>query len=317
MEVLAAVPLPDGYPSQAEVTFGTSDEHAFVQYELPPMTVVPLVKSVVYVKTRDELVPKRFTVRELTSLYRSVVSQVSLLVVRDLFDADAQLRQVSFNGMVHRTNPATGRPEYPCLISLMVERNEFEGINLEQVTPEKCLQYLKAQVFNHPDEVEGVPAFFDFDKTRYAFVEGVDVVADLDHRPDLMAMSPSEFEHLVRQVFEAAPDMTGWTTRASKDDGVDAVIRNSNPVTGGLTVVQAKQYSHAIGVSHVRELYGTMEDTRAGHGILVTTSTFTKDSKLLARRLVRIQLIDGAGLVDLIKKYLHKDVLIGRRPKRP
>jgi hypothetical protein len=121
------------------------------------------------------VVPKRFTVRELTSLYRSVVSQVSLLVVRDLFDADAQLRQVSFNGMVHRTNPATGQPEYPCLISLMVERNEFEGINLDQVTPEKCLQYLKAQVFNHPDEVEGVLAFFDFDKTRYAFVEGVDV----------------------------------------------------------------------------------------------------------------------------------------------
>jgi restriction system protein len=82
-------------------------------------------------------------------------------------------------------------------------------------------------------------------------------------------------------------------------------------------VVQAKQYSHAIGVSHVRELYGTMEDTRAGHGILVTTSTFTRDSKLLATRLVRVQLIDGAGLVDLIKRYLDKDVLIGRRPTKP
>jgi hypothetical protein len=107
---------------------------------------------------------------------------------------------------------------------------------------------------------EDTRQFFDFDKSRYAFVDSIDVVANLDHR---------------------------------------------------------EQYSKPIGVHHVRELAGTMEDKKAGHGILVTTSTFTKDSKILAERLVRIQLIDGPGLVHLIKQNLGKDVLVGRRAPRP
>jgi restriction system protein len=84
-----------------------------------------------------------------------------------------------------------------------------------------------------------------------------------------------------------------------------------------LTVVQAKQYSTSIGVQHVRELAGTMEDKKAGRGILVSTSRFTKDAEVLSERLGRIQLIGGAELVYLLKEHLDKDVVIGRRAKRP
>lgn len=36
-------------------------------------------------------------------------------------------------------------------------------------------------------------------------------------------MSPTYFEHLVRQIFEAQ-GAEGWTTQESRDDGADAVI---------------------------------------------------------------------------------------------
>ena len=169
----------------------------------------------------------------------------------------------------------------------------------------------------HPYSVVGVRPLIDFDRSRYAFVEGVDVVTGLDHRDDLMRLTPTDFEHLVRQLFEATPGMQGWTTQASRDDGVDAVIFNATPITGGLTVVQAKQYSTSIGVQHVRELAGTMEDKKAGRGILISTSRFTKDAEVLSERLGRIQLIGGAELVYLLKEHLDKDVVIGRRAKRP
>jgi hypothetical protein len=39
--------------------------------------------------------------------------------------------------------------------------------------------------------------------------------------PDLLEMTPTEFEHLVRQLFEKM-GMKSWVTQASKDDGVDA-----------------------------------------------------------------------------------------------
>lgn len=315
-EVLIALPLPHGLPRRFEVTFSHEDEHVVVQLELPGPQVIPEASRVAYVKARDEMVRKERPRQERADMYRAVVSQLALLAIRNLFQADPALRQVSLNGHVSSTNPATGRSEYPCLISVVVERTEFEQLVLDRVSADECLRHLKALVSAHPYAVEAVRPLVDFDRTKYAFIEGLDIVAGLDHRDDLMALTPTEFEHLVRQLFEATPGMQGWTTQPSKDDGVDAVIFNNTPITGGLTIVQAKQYSHSIGVHHVRELAGTMEDKKAGRGILVTTSRFTKDAVLLHERLGRIQLIDGAGLIYLLKETLGKEVVIGKRVNR-
>ena len=51
-----------------------------------------------------------------------MVSQIALLYMRDLFEADAALENVELSGHVHATNPATGQREYPCLISFAVDR---------------------------------------------------------------------------------------------------------------------------------------------------------------------------------------------------
>lgn len=67
--------------------------------------------------------------------------------------------------------------------------------------------------------------------TQYKFVAGMDAIAGLHSRPDLIEMTPTEFEHLVRQLFEAI-GMQSWVTQASKDDGVDAVAVNEDPSIG-------------------------------------------------------------------------------------
>ena len=74
--------------------------------------------------------------------------------------------------------------------------------------------------------------------------------ATLDSRPDLLDMSATNFEHLVRPLF-GAQGAEGWTTTQSKDDGVDAVILNRSNLIGGLAVVQAKRYrpSNVLGPS--------------------------------------------------------------------
>ncbi len=311
-EVLGNLPLPQSFPRKADVTFDPGGDHAVVRIELPGRDVVPPERSFQYVRPpRDETVTKPRSERERAQLYRTVVAEVALLALRDLFQADPHLRQISLNGHVWTTNRATGSREYPCLVSVIVERPEFTELTLDQVSPADCLKHLGALVSPHPYEVEAVRPLIDFDRSRYAFTEGIDVAAGLDSRDDLMTLTPTEFEHLVRQLFEALPGMQGWTTRASGDNGVDAVIFNDTPITGGLTVVQAKRYKSSVGVAHVRELAGAMEDKKAGRGVLVTTSTFTKGAVELAERLQRIQLIDRHHLVQLLKETLDKDVLIG------
>jgi len=70
--------------------------------------------------------------------------------------------------------------------------------------------------------------------------------------------------------------MQAWNTQAIKDDGVDAVAVNYDAVFGGMCIIQAKRYRHAVGVEAVRALAGVMEDMHATKGILVTTSWVTK-----------------------------------------
>jgi restriction system protein len=275
------------------------------------------VRGVTYVKTKDEFREVARPTKECHQLYRSLISQLSLLIIRDLFDADVHLEQISFGGHVTTTDPATGQVDYPCLVSVIVHREEFAPIVLTQVQPEVCLRHLKALVSAHPYAVEAVRPLVDFDRSRFAFTQPMDVVSGLDHRDDLMDLTPTEFEHLIRQLFEALPGMEGWTTQASRDDGIDGVIFNATPITGGLTVVQVKQYSSNVGVDAVRELMGAMEHKRAGRGVLVTTSGFTKEAKMLGADYGgRIQLIDGSELVFMFREHLDKDVLISRRRRK-
>jgi restriction system protein len=313
--ILGRVPLPVDFPRRAEVVFSPPAEQAVVRLQLPNRDAVPTVRAYSYVQTRDEIKPVPRPPKETGELYQSIIAQVALLVVRDLFDADPALCEVAFNGHVDTTDPATGQRIYPCLISLNVERTAFTRLVLDQVRPEVCLRHLNALVSQHPYELEGITPILDFDLTKYSFIDGMDAVATLDSRPDLMRMSPTEFEHLVRQIFEAM-GMQGWTTVASKDDGVDGVVVNPTPFVGGLTIIQAKRYKDIVGVNHIRELAGAMEEKKAGHGILVTTSWFTGGGWQKARDHGRIELIDGSRLVHLVKEHLGKDVLIGiKRPK--
>jgi restriction system protein len=143
----------------------------------------------------------------------------------------------------------------------------------------------------------------------------MDAVAGLDSRPDLLDMTPTEFEHLTKQLFEAM-GMKAWTTVESKDDGVDAVAINEDPVMGGHCVIQAKRYSRAVGVEPVRALAGVMDDKHATTGIMVTTSWVTKEGHAFAQRHGRIRIIECDGLKYLCKEHLDLDVLISL-PKPP
>jgi restriction system protein len=315
---LRAVPLPSGFPHHAEVIFNPGTEQAIVRFKLPPREIIPTIRGYQYVQRSDEERTSNRPPKEVAALYRSVVSQVSLLCLRNLFQSDGKLEMIGLNGHVYAINPATGVREFPCMISVNVEKKTFlPDENLQAVTAEACLTNLGAIISPHPYEHEPIEPILDFDLSKFSFVEALDAVATLDARPNLLDMSPGNFEHLVRQIF-IAQGAEGWTTTQSNDDGVDAVIAKRTALMGGLSIVQAKRYKpkNVLGPSHVRELAGAMEEKKAGWGILITTSRFTPGCEQKARDHGRMELIDGNRLVWLIKEHLGKDVLIGPPSQR-
>ncbi len=82
----------------------------------------------------------------------------------------------------------------------------------------------------------------------------------------------------------------------SGDGGIDGVIRED---TLGLDAiyVQAKKWApeRTVGPREIREFVGALQDVEAAKGIFITTSSFSPESRELARRR-RIVLIDGLEL---------------------
>ena len=94
-------------------------------------------------------------------------------------------------------------------------------------------------------------------------------------------------------------------TRASRDGGVDAVVFDPDPIRGGKIVIQAKRYINTVGVSFVRDLYGTVLNEGATKGILVSTSSYGPDAYEFAKGKPLV-LIDGNNLLYLLEKHGYK-----------
>src|SRR5207237_3569804 len=115
------------------------------------------------------------------------------------------------------------------------------------------------------------------------------------------SMDWEDFEHLIREVFAKEFNSNGGevkVTQASRDGGVDAVAFDPDPIRGGKIVIQAKRYTNVVGVSAVRDLFGTVMNEGANKGILVTTSHYGSDAYDFAKG-KPLTLLDGGNLLSL------------------
>ncbi len=130
------------------------------------------------------------------------------------------------------------------------------------------------------------------------FIEETDVLSELDQRPNLMELTPKEFESLITNLFQKM-GLETRQTQASRDGGVDCAAFDPRPIFGGKVVIQAKRYKNTVGVSAVRDLYGTMQNEGASKGILVTTSGYGKASFEFAEG-KPLELLSGSNLLYLL-----------------
>ena len=85
------------------------------------------------------------------------------------------------------------------------------------------------------------------------------MVSELDTRPNLLELSPEEFEHLAHDLLSRMGLETRLFRRGN-DGGIDCVAYDPRPITGGKFVVQAKLYTRTVPPSAVRDLFGTVVD---------------------------------------------------------
>lgn len=289
------------------VDYDAESKSLFIDYELPSPEQLPIVKSVKFSPTTGEITETYISEREQKANYDSTCYQIALRTMHEVFTSDehANIDLISFNGFASSVDRATGRDVHPCILSVVVARHDFEGIDLARVEPKACFKSLKGVSASSLAALAPVPPLMQMDRNDKRFVEARDMSSVVDEGTNLAAMSWEDFEHLVRQLFErvfAGPGSEVRITQASRDGGVDAVVFDPDPIRGGKIVIQAKRYTRAVGVSAVRDLYGTLMNEGASKGILVTTADYGPDAYSFANG-KPITLISGAQLLYMLGQH--------------
>lgn len=119
----------------------------------------------------------------------------------------------------------------------------------------------------------------------------------------IMECSPRFFERLVVQLLVAmgyggSLQDAGKAIGQSGDGGIDGIIKEDRLGLDAL-YIQAKRWEGTVGRPVVQTFAGSLQGVRARKGVLITTSTFSKEARDYVERIdSKIVLIDGEQLAQ-------------------
>jgi restriction system protein len=281
-----------------------------VEYALPAPEALPTLKGVQYILSKDDFKETPLSEKDREALYDNLLYLMALRTLHELFEADTvdALDAVAFNGIVTALSKTTGHNVTACILSVLVRKEYFMQINLAGIDPKACFKSLKGVAASKLWGLAPVAPVMMIDRNDRRFVASYGVTGQINEETNLATMDWEDFEHLIREVFEQEFATGGGevkVTQASRDGGVDAVAFDPDPIRGGKIVIQAKRYTNTVGVSAVRDLYGTVMNEGAIKGLLVTTADYGPDAYEFATG-KPITLLNGSHLLHLLEKHGHQ-----------
>jgi restriction system protein len=313
-EVLALQSYPGDFPAGAKIAYKPVTREIVVDIDLPLLDAVPELASCEYLPRKKEFRYHKLTVADRNKRYQVVIAEMTLRTLRCVFGADRSglVTTVACNGYVDIINRATGKPAHECLVSVAIDRDLFDGLDLARVDPLDCLAYLHAKVSRTPEKYQPVQPVIDYPWDDLPYADELDAAARLDPVKNLMELDGYEFEDLILQLFRSIPEFDDVRkTRSRGDGGIDVVAVNKKEFTGGRVAIQVKCYApgHKVPVAEVREMIGSISQREFHKGIIITTSGYTSEAREEAARL-GIELYDGERLLWLLTHHLRREYTI-------
>ena len=308
--VLNSSSLPDFIEKDFELDYNSDNKILIIDYLLPNIENFPNVKEVKYIASKNELKETYQNESSMEKIFDFTIYKLILRVIYEEFDADVinALDAISFNGWVNYLNKATGKKEDACIVSIQVKKENFNDIDLRNVDPKACFKSLKGVGSSKLAGITPIQPILTMNKNDKRFIESYNVAHTLDDSINLAAISWEDFEQLITELFQAEFSASGGevkVTQASRDGGVDAIAFDPDPIRGGKIVIQAKRYTNTVGVSAVRDLYGTVMNEGATKGILVTTADYGPDAYDFVKN-KPLTLLNGGNVLHMLEKHGHK-----------
>ncbi|MBR2137440.1 MAG: restriction endonuclease [Alphaproteobacteria bacterium] len=309
--------LPQITEEQRETSINYNSENKIlvVNYFLPTLEEFhKLPKEIRYIKSKEETKTTYYPDSFVKKLYDNLVYKIIFAVVNAIYSGDVMKRieSVVVNGYIDTLDTSLGRQITLCTTSLLVSREAYNELNLELIDPKECFKRLKGlSTIQLPNKIPVKP-IMQLNREDKRFVESYGVASNIDGQTNLASMDWQDFENLIRELFEKKFSRHGGeckVTQASRDGGVDAIAFDPDPILGGKIIIQAKRYTNIVGVSAVRDLYGTLINEGASKGILITTSDYGSDAHKFAEGKPLV-LINGNNLLQLLEEELQTKAYI-------
>lgn len=308
--VLSNSEYPINFPKDFDIDYNLETKMLLIEYVLPAPTHIPTLTDVKFIATKKELKESHLSENQIAKIYDRAIYEITLRTLHEIYEADQAnaIEAIVFNGWVEAINKATGKKVNNCIVSIQTKKSEFIEIELSQVDPKTCFKNLKGIGSSKLSGIVAIQPIAQINKDDKRFIASYDVADKLTEGDNLASMDWGDFEHLLREIFAKEFSANGGevkVTQASRDGGVDAIAFDPDPIRGGKIVIQAKRYTNTVGVSAVRDLYGTVMNEGATKGILVTTTDYGPDAYEFAKN-KPISLMNGANLLYLLEKHGHK-----------
>lgn len=146
--------LPHGVDLASKVTYRPDPQELVVDIRLPDVTLVPIEKSVKYVRAQRAFTVKERSKTEMENIYRGILAQLPLCVLHTLFTAfdNDVVDSATLNGILPAVDRATGRPTERNLVSVTTSRATFDSLVLDatELDPVLCVRELGAKLSPHP-----------------------------------------------------------------------------------------------------------------------------------------------------------------------
>lgn len=296
---LLRLPIPPDYPWT--ILYDPKDRILQIDQRVPSL-------GDIVVKRADSKRP--IAKRDADDFLRKILPAIALHIAQHAArnDLEDDVDTIAVNGWTRFFEKKSGKLKDAYVITLKVARAAILEIDINKADALLAFRNVGGVFVYNPQEIVPIDPQIRLDKEDKRFVEGREVLSGLVQGQNLAAMDWQDFEHLIRELLSKEYARDGAEvriTRASRDQGVDAIIFDPDPLRGGKYVVQAKRYSAVVELSAVRDLWGTVMNEGASRGILVTTSWFGRDAyDWTANK--PITLIDGQNLLALLTKHGYR-----------
>ncbi|MEA2361860.1 MAG: restriction system protein [Thermoleophilaceae bacterium] len=123
-----------------------------------PPDRLPTEKAYRYIKAKDEVAVADLSKKELRERYASVVDQVAVRTLHEVFEADraGRIQTIALQVATETKDPATGLERRVAFVGVGAERDSFMRFDLRNVVPAATLQHLGATTSKNPYQLVGI-----------------------------------------------------------------------------------------------------------------------------------------------------------------